>query len=136
MNSNNKQIQRIHTLLRACNMQAQKQNLVAGFSNGRCESTKDLTFAEAAQLINYLQQEANKNDAANRMRRKIIAICHSLKWENTNGSVNIETLNKWCLKHSYLKKKLQEYTCAELPKLVSQVQKIYVQALKKQSNGD
>lgn len=131
MKIDNNQIKRIHFLLRACNLQAQKQNLVAGFSKGRCESTKELSFEEASQLIHYLQAEANKDDGANRMRRKILAVCHNLKWENPDGSVNMQTLNQWCLNYSYLRKELKEYTHAELPKLVSQVQKIYSQTLKK-----
>lgn len=131
---NGKQIQRIHTLLRACNLQAQKKSIVYASCEGRSESTKDLTFDEANLLINYLQAEANKYDGANQMRRKIMAICHNLKWENSDGSVNLETLNKWCLNHSYLKKELQEYTYNELPKLVSQVQRIYSQTFKKATN--
>lgn len=138
---NNNQIKRIHFLLRASGLQAQKQSLVVGFSKGRCESTKNLSFEEARQLINYLQAEANSSPvgggrevAANRMRRKILSYCHNMKWENADGSVNMEALDKWCLHYSYLRKKLQEYTYKELPKLVSQVQKVYASKVKDVSN--
>lgn len=39
--------------------------------------------------------------------------------------VDMDHVNAWCIKHGYLKKKLDNYTYSELPKLVSQFEEVY-----------
>lgn len=114
-------IQRISTLLRLTGLEGQKAALVAGISNGRTESRKDLTYAEGMELIKYLQGEAAKvQDSSNQMRRKMIAKCHNMGWAPA-----VPSLDAWCREKGYLKKPLMEYTAKELPKLVSQFDKVY-----------
>ena len=133
MKVTNQQIRRISYLLRVANLESQKETLVLSFSNGRTESRAGLRFSEAAELIAYLQKEANELDTANRMRRKLIAKCHNLGWETTPGTADMERLNNWCKTKGYLKKELMDYTATELPKLVSQFDKVYVSIMQKVS---
>lgn len=107
------QNKQLHSLLSATNMYKQKANLVFGYSNGRTESSKELTIYEAQALINYLKTLDNTAEQANVMRRKILSMCHRIKWENADGSVDMDRLNKWCVEQSYLKKELNAYTYKE-----------------------
>lgn len=116
----------LHALLGQTKMIGQKANLVLAFTDGRTESSKEMTATEAQQIINYLKSINNKEDAANTMRRKILAMCHRIQWEREGGSVDMVRLNNWCVKSSYLKKELNQYTYQELPKLVSQFRTVYL----------
>lgn len=124
--SNNK---RLHVLLSQTGLMAQKANMVFGFSAGRTESSRQLTEAEMKGLIMYLEQQKSGrqiNDSANRMRRKVISMAHEMHW-HLSGTVKIDMIkiNTWCIKYSYLHKKLNDYSLTELPKLVSQFESVY-----------
>jgi hypothetical protein len=123
-------IKAIYGLLGKTGLTAQKNAIVYGFSNGRTESVKELTVHEANELVRYLNQEANKtatqeNASANQMRRKILSMCHRMGWETEDGKVDFKVLNEWMTSKSYLKKELNKYSYAELPKLVSQFTEVY-----------
>ena len=101
----------LHSLLTATGLAAQKPALVISYTNGRSESSKDLTDKEAKELIRYLQskQPAN-NTTANKMRRKILSMAHQLHWYLPGTQkVDTERLDNWCIHYSYLHKKLNEY---------------------------
>lgn len=124
----------VHALLTSTGLMPQKENIISGISNGRTASCRQLSHDEALALIAWLRQQQGKSAqrhfaAANNMRRKIIAMCHKLKWYK-DGKINMDALNKWCIEHSYLKKPLNHYTYYELPKLVSQFQNVYASYLK------
>lgn len=130
MNINTNQITIIHTLLTKAGLMAQKKSLVAGVSNGRTESTKELTMDEAIALINYLKQQNTDDLKADQMRKKILSMAHRLRWEKEDGSVDVDAVNTWCMNKSYAKKPLNEYTYKELPKLVTQFQQVYSSLIK------
>lgn len=120
---------RLHVLLSQLNMTEYKADLAASFSNGRTESTSELTVYECKRLIEYLtrliegKSQATPQyatDKANKMRRKILSICHEMQWEHPSGSIDWERLNSWLMKYGYLHKSLNAYTEKELPKLLTQ----------------
>lgn len=117
----------LHFLLSATALTPQKASLVLSFSDGRCESSKELTDVEANNLIGYLKNQKNlKADADNKMRRKIISMAHEMHWHlSGTQTIDMERLNHWCEKYSYLKKPLMGYSSDQLPTLVSQFQKVY-----------
>lgn len=117
-----------------------KASMVNGFSAGRCTSTKDLYDEEAVLMLSYLQKNDPNREAADKMKRKIFYYCHEMGWTTTGQTgrqvVDMKRLDAWCLKSSYLKKKLDWYNFKELPKLVTQfehVYKSYIHSLKKQT---
>lgn len=126
----------LHALLNQAGLSSQKTALVLSFSNGRSESSKDLTNFETRQLIAYLQGLPNaEQEAANRMRRKMLSYCHEMHWTVTNvygkKIADVQRLDGWCEKFGYLHKKLNAYSHAELPKLVSQFERVYKDYLNK-----
>lgn len=113
-----------------------KAIIVSGICFGRTESIRELTDTEVGYLIEYLNNEQRKkngdNDAANRQRRKIIALAHQLHW-HLPGTLNIDMqrVNDWCIKYGYLHKKLNSYTEKELPTLVTAFTNMYNAEIKK-----
>ena len=117
MNIQPQQSKLLHTLLNSTGLVPQKKNLIMGFTGGRSDSSKDLTYQEAGALITYLKSQ----DAAHKMRRKIISMAHEMGWKipGTN-KIDMNAINEWCKKYGFGHKLLNEYKEAELPKLVTQ----------------
>ncbi len=143
---NKDQLSAIHTLLHKNNLKDQKADIVSAFTAGRSTSSKDLTKSEAAALIGHLKSLDKVDNSATKMRNKILSMAWEMHWvrsltpspspEERGGQTFIKTVidmqhvNNWCLKSSYLKKKLDDYKYEELPKLVSQFEEVYKSYLK------
>ncbi len=131
------QIKIIHAILNKLGMIDEKAGLVSDFTNGRTTSSREMTFAEAFSLTGYLRTLQPTENSSIKMRNKILSMAHELGWElneYTRGGkkkIDMNHLNNWCIKHGHAKKKLDKYTNAELPMLVSQMEVIYKQHLTK-----
>lgn len=118
----------IHTLLNKHKMIAHKAEIIAGFTGGRTESSRDLQPGEAVRLIKYLNSLASASSAtdvkAERMRRKIISLGHEMNWRILTGSmagkIDMKRIDAWCTHFGYLHKRLDDYTYQELPRLITQ----------------
>ncbi len=135
---NKQQIIQFNTLVHKQNLTHQKSQMVGGATGGRTESSKDLYYNEAADLIKQLQAmqpvQQWKPKEGEQQRRKIIAIAYNMRWEipNPKGGkpkADMQRINEWCTVYGFGKKKLNEYTAAELPKLVSIFEIVYKQFL-------
>ena len=123
-NATKAQIGCIRAMLHKLQLTGQKENLVAGASQQRTTSISGLTLPEARELIIYLKKQDPEEKSSERMRRKIISLARSMHWE-VNGKADMVSLDAWMVKHSYLKKKINQYKHDELPMLVSQFEKVY-----------
>lgn len=107
-----------------------KEELVAKFTSNRETSSAQMQYGECQDLINHLLQIAGGSHsqewkASNKMRRKILMICHEIGWETPSGKVDFSRLNAWLLKFGYLHKaNLNEYKYNELPTVVSQFEQL------------
>lgn len=111
---------------------AERALLVRQITKGRTNSTKDLLFDEANQLIHHLEAgSVPKEDPADKMRKKILHYFHNMGWQDADGKVIIDDVESWMIKHSFLNKSINAYTLEELPKLVSQVQSMHKKHLEK-----
>ena len=133
------QLKQLHTLLHKQNLTHHKAEMVGGATNGRTESSKELHYNEAADLIKQLQAMQPvvqwKPKPGELQRRKIIAIAYNMGWEipNPQGGkpkADIKRINEWCIKFGFGHKPLNQYTTAELPKLVSVFETVYKHYLK------
>lgn len=137
-----------NTLIHKLKLTHHKAEMIGGATNGRTESSKELYTHEAAELIQQLQAMATPSPskggeqartwqpkAGEQQRRKIIAIAHNMGWYlppsgGLRGAVDMNRINQWCIKFGFGHKKLNDYTAAELPKLVSIFESVYKQFLK------
>lgn len=111
-----------------------KAEIIANYTAGRSNSCSDMTMEEARTLIAALKQMEKKDPNAEKcdvMRKKIISMGHEMGWKTEEGKIKMEQINGWCKKYGYLKKKLDEYTYEELPRLVSQFEAMYKDYLDK-----
>lgn len=116
----------------------EKGAMISSFSQGRATHTPDLYFNEAMELIRYLndmQKDIGHNRDATKMIGKIFYYAHEMGWTKRNPAnktvADGPRVDAWMLTHSYAKKKLNAYSYAELPKLVSQFEMVYKSFLKR-----
>jgi len=139
-----KQIKIIHTLLQKHGQMDNKKDIIKNASATGKESTKELTQAEAAALIGYLQTSNTKPETPNQdgqqMINYIIAASHEMKWITLKNKVEpggrIVKVNDYSKMHQELeklcyKKPLKKYTVPELTKLVTVIKKINLAYLQK-----
>lgn len=126
---NTNQLRAIHALLGEQGLRDEKANIVQAFTGGRTTHSSEMSSSEAAALIGHLKSLNPVNNRADKMRNKILSMAHEMQWEK-DGRIDMDHLNNWCLAKSYLKKKLDEYEYAELPKLVTQFEQVYKSHLK------
>jgi len=100
-------------------------------SNGRTESTKELTEREAQIVVAELDKNYGTRDEADVMRKKIISFAHQMYWELPGGKADMKRINEWCVNKGPYKKKLNDHTTKELAVLVSVFEKIYKEFINK-----
>lgn len=133
-----KQLMAFNALIHKLRLVQHKATIVQGATNGRATSSKDLYYHEATDLIvqlNLQQVKADINtEKINKMRGKIMYYAHQMNWTKKNSAdktvADGKRIDEWMVKFSYLKKKLNAYKYAELPKLVSQFAEVYKAFLK------
>jgi len=120
------------TALNATNQYPRRHDYVFRASNGRTESTKEVTEREAGIILNELKQTFGVKDEADTMRKKIISLAHQMNWELPGGKADMKRINDWCKssKGPY-KKALNAHTNTELRVLVSVFEKIYKEYMDK-----
>lgn len=141
---------RIRAALAAKGLAHEKETLVLAFTDGRTEHISDMSYSEAERLlqyINYLNKPAtatapNKNAAADRMRKKILAHCHQMGWyvrneqgqlilKNGKPQLDFGRIDNFCISRGKYKKPLQRHTQAELPTLLYQFEMLLKSEIKK-----
>lgn len=132
------QIKTIHTLLPPHLKDKElKAEFIASFTeDANRSSTRDLTFYEAEELIYFLRTGKNQTFAAfatfdhtNRQHRYILSIAHQLGWVVYHNGLkkmvpDLERLGAWLRKYGYLHQPLKAYTAEQLPKLITQFEKL------------
>lgn len=111
-----------------------KKDLVFSFTDGRSESSRDMTDQEAKEMINYLENIKTAPDPADRMRKKIISQAREMHWEKRDNGKRVADMARveaWVIKYGVLKKPLNDYKINELPALVTQFDKVYKDFLNK-----
>lgn len=111
-----------------------KEDLVHQFTNGRATRSSQMAPNECQALINHLnvviketkktKTTVAKNDGGDKMRKKILSICHEMGWKLEGGKIDMARVNDFCLKKGCKHKLLDDYTRAELPLLITQFERV------------
>lgn len=137
-------IKQVYTALNAAGLKEHKPDLVGSFTNYRTTKVSEMFDEEAKLLIKYCngyaragraQQALAQGNAADKMRKKILAICHHMQWyvrdaqdhlvlNNGKPQLDWKRIEAFCAKYGIRHKKLNDYTSAELPALITQFQKV------------
>lgn len=119
------------------------KDVVAEFTDGRTDSLKALTDGEFRELMIRMQRyNAPPTDAANQMRRKMIAIARQMRWTKPDPNplrrgeevADMERIDNWCIKYGKFNKKLNAHTYDELTQLITAFEHVltsYLSSLQK-----
>lgn len=126
------QIACIHAMVKKLNLTSSKGDIVLGFTDGRTDSVGDMYLDEAKAMIQWLKSQDPEEQSAERQRRYIISMAHECGYRKPGTTkVDMVKLDSWCVNYGYLHKKLNQYRQHELPKLVTQFEKVYKDYLNK-----
>lgn len=126
------QIACIHAMVKKLNLTASKADMVLGFTGERTASVGDMYLDEAKAMIQYLKSQDPEEQSAEKQRRYIISMAHECGYRKPGTTkVDMVKLDNWCVNYGYLHKKLNQYRQHELPKLVTQFEKVYKDYLNK-----
>lgn len=127
--------------------QEERGSIVSEFTKGRTKSLRELSDSELMDLRLTLQRYTQKRDQSDMMRKKVIYLLCSMKklhlrksnevlvFENARQKANMSDIYKFVLKVGYAKKPFNDYTAAELVKLVTQFEKIRANTWNAEANA-
>lgn len=115
----NEQNQRFHQLLSQHKIDVEtKAEIVRTHSDGRCESSSDLSKIEMAKAIKFL--EGKSEDQLKRMRAKALNLARSLGLvTGEKPKIDFSKLNAWIAKHYHTAYFYEVTDTAELSKVIT-----------------
>lgn len=118
------QLKAIHTLLNKQGLSDHKKELVHSFSDGRTESSRELTLNEAKRFIQYLKD----CDESEKIIKRIwhLAYLANIIYGDTpeDKAMNASKLNQFVESRGTVKKSLHKQTIKELKRTVKQLEAI------------
>jgi len=110
-----------------------RREVIYELTSGRTDSLKDLSTVECAMLVSNLQSmDSPEAQKADKMRKKIISLLMFQGYTLPDGKPDMPRMYALLEKYGYLKKSLNDYKYAELPKLVFQVEQMKKSYIAKQ----
>lgn len=114
----------LHAILAKNGIMDEKKSIILEHTK-RTDSAAKMTDTELSSLIEFFSiSKPSIKESANNMRRKIIAICASTMQMVTEGKPDMNKIYDFVEENGYLSKEFNKYSYDELPKLVSQFEKI------------
>jgi hypothetical protein len=118
------QLAKIHVLLNQLNLIGDKGNIVYQFTNGRTESTREMSQQEATALLKYL----SVFDPCDKMRKKVFALAYDANIiygdSPEDWKMNIAKINAFLKERGTVKKDINKMNKTELAAVVSQFEQI------------
>lgn len=114
-------------------IEVDRRELVKEYTKGKTNSLSSLTERDYHGFISWINEtfkmtsndhQYSKEDRLNEQRRKIIALFRKQGYE-MNGKADMHRIYAWVIKYGYLSKPMNKYTADEIPKLVSQAERVY-----------
>ena len=129
------QVKALHTVFRQMGMDADdRHEFIANLTDGRTNSTKELTMEEARSLLDNLgknQREAYQQESK-QVCKQIYALSFQISFLNKGYDtssreefeMNKAKINQFCREHTRMRKNLTEMTLAELKQVKKQMEAI------------
>ena len=104
----------------------QKEALITRYTGGRTSKISEMHYDEALRLIQKIDEDAYKAMKADRMRKKILHLCHLMQWyEKGTTKLDFKRIDAFCIERGWKHKPFNAYTYEELPTLVTQFEEVY-----------
>lgn len=129
------QVKALHTVFRQMGMDADdRHEFIANLTDGRTNSTKELTMDEARSLLDNLgknQREAYQQESK-QVCKQIYALSFQISFLNKGYDtssreefeMNKAKINQFCREHTRMRKNLTEMTLTELKQVKKQMEAI------------
>ena len=127
------QLKIIHTLLSKRGLSVNKKELVYSFSDGRTESSRELTLKEAKRFIQYLKDNDESGDVIKRIYH--LGYVSGIIYGDTpeDKAMNTAKLNMFLKERGTVKKALHQQSIKELKRTVKQFESIARKSTEKKS---
>lgn len=120
------QFRKMMALFQKSGLMGRRHAFAWDFSDGRTESTKDLSHKEVQNIISALEDHFKDLDKADVMRKKMIALARQMHWE-VDGKADMKRIDDFCKKNGPYKKSLNSHNIKELGILLGVFKKVYKQ---------
>jgi len=122
------QITKIHVLLNQKGLIAEKRTIIHSVSNGRTESSKELTSNEAVYLISFLSEDTDREK-----KITVFKAIYGIAWQmgiiygdtDEDYQMNKAKLNVFCRERGTVKKNLSEQNLLEMRKTHRQFEAMF-----------
>lgn len=111
-----------------------RDEVIAGMTQGRTHSLKALSPHEYRELCNYMnqlvaQKQVENTNVEDKMRKKLISLLCNMGY-TIDTRPDMLRIQLWVQQYGHVKgKRLNDYTRQELPKLISQAEIMYAKFL-------
>lgn len=114
----------------------ERSELIKQFTEDKKSSLKELTAAQYREFLKLLNSRfaivdtPKLTDSELRQRKKVIALFCQMGYTNEDATPDMNRINNWIGNYGHLKHNLNYYFGANLTKLVTQAQEVYVTFLR------
>lgn len=139
-----RQIKKLHTLLNKLDLMDQKLELIHHYTNRRTQSSRSMTYHEACNLIEALEEQTNGSSDSltgrDRMVRKMMYYGYLLGYDKPRAGqssmpakkICFANVDAWCKSDKCsIKKSIRDMDNTELNKALSQFEMMYKNTLTK-----
>lgn len=119
------QLKKIHTLLGELGIMDRKPEIVYGFTNGRTESSRELTLMEAKALIEHLMGSQERTVVVKRIWHLAYEMNIIVPGDHNEKAMNAAKLDKFCEQRGTVKKALSTQSLKEVKRTVKQFEAMY-----------
>lgn len=119
------QLKMIHTLFGELGIMERKPELVFSFTNGRTESSRDLTLMEAKALIEYLMGSQERIGVVKRIWHLAYEMDIIVPGDQSEKAMNAAKLDAFCEQRGSVKKRISLQTLPELKRTAKQFEAMH-----------
>lgn len=119
------QLTKIHTLLGQLGIMDRKPEIVYGFTNGRTESSRDLTLMEAKALIEHLMGSQERTTVIRRIWHLAYEMEIIVPGDHNENAMNAAKLDAFCEQRGTVKKAISAQSLKEVKRTAKQFEAMY-----------
>lgn len=127
------QLKKIHILLRQLGLMERKPEIIHGFTDGRTESSREMTLLEAKALIEWLEGSQERKNMLRRIWHLAYEIGIILPGDRDETAMNAAKLDIFCKERGTVKKNISEQSVKELKRTAKQFEAMYGKHVQKQT---
>lgn len=128
------QLKKIHTLLRQLGLMDSKQEIVHSFTEGRTESSREMTLQEAKCLIDWLEDSQERTKVIRRIWHLAYEMEIIVPGDPDEKAMNIAKLDSFCKERGTVKKAISAQDLKEVKRTAKQFEAMYGKHTQKQKH--